>query len=374
MMRPWSGTWIGSVKRGCRNDLTESCVAVFENFVTREPLMYSMTGLGGPRLDEKTHNNCFEVALMRIAVVGAGGVGGYFGARLAQSGEDVVFVARGPHLRTMQKTGLRVDSPTGDFHLQDILATDDPEKFGPVDYILVAVKAWQLGDALRTAAPLVGTDTAIIPLLNGVEAAETIARAFGSEHALGGLCGIFSHLEAPGHVNHLGGGTFIKFGERNNSASPRVERLREALVRSGIDAEITPDIDVAIWQKFLFIAPASSIGAVTRATYRVMVEMPEVNELLLEVVDEVFRVGQAKGIELEEAHKEASLDLLRAAPKKGTTSMQRDIENGRPSELEAQTGAVVRLGKCHGVATPVCDVLYRCLLPQERRARGETAF
>ena len=174
---------------------------------------------------------------MRIAVVGAGGVGGYFGGRLAQSGEDVVFVARGLHLRTLQTTGLRVDSPAGDFHLQDVSATDDPENIGPVDYVLIAVKAWQLEDALRTAAPLIGSDTAIIPLLNGVEAPETISQAFGAEHALGGLCGIVAHLEAPGHVSHLGGATFIKFGERDNAASSRVERLREAISRCDMNVE-----------------------------------------------------------------------------------------------------------------------------------------
>lgn len=311
---------------------------------------------------------------MRIAVVGSGGVGGYFGARLAQGGEDVVFVARGAHLDAMRSEGLRLESPQGDLHLATVESTDDTRSVGPVDAVLLGVKAWQLDEAFDTIRPLLRADTPILPLLNGVDAPASLIHALGARHVLGGLCGIVAHVDGPGCIKHVGAEPFVRFGELDNALTPRVESLRAAFDRCGVRADIPADVMVAMWQKFLFIAPTSAVGAVTRATYGVMREMSETRELVERAMRETIAVGQAEGVALAEGHLELAVKLLESAPANGTTSMQRDIADGRPSELDAQTGAVVRRSRLLGVPTPLNDVFYSCLLPQERKARGELDF
>jgi 2-dehydropantoate 2-reductase len=311
---------------------------------------------------------------MKIAILGAGGVGGYFGARLAESGQDVTFVARGAHLDAMRSNGLRVLSPKGDAHLENVNATDDPAGVGTVEVIIVAVKAWQLDDAIASMKPMVGTETVVLPLLNGVEAPSRLATAFGRERVLGGLCGILAHIERPGVIRHAGPEPRIVLGELDNKRSVRIERLLRALLDAGVHTEVPPDIDAALWRKFMFIAPASGVGAVTRAPYGVMLDVPEVRDLLTRAVRETLAVGQATGIALNGADVDAVLGLFAIVPADGLTSMQRDIQNGRPSELDAQTGAIVRLAAKCGTAAPVNEMIYRALLPQELRARGKLSF
>jgi 2-dehydropantoate 2-reductase len=312
---------------------------------------------------------------MRIAVVGAGGVGGYFGARLAQGGEDVAFVARGAHLEAMRANGLQIESPKGNFLLSPLEASDDTADIGAVDAVLVAVKTWQLAEVIESIRPLLGPETAVVPLLNGVEAPAVLAEGLGAKHVLVGLCGILAYIDGPGRIKHAGIDPSVRFGEIDNSVSDRVARLREAFERApGADVSVPADIQVALWQKFLFIAPASGVGAVTRATFSAMRETPETRDLIERAMGEAIAVGRAQGVALDDESLQRALEIVDTVPADGTTSMQRDIQNGRPSELEAQTGAIVRLGARDGVATPVNDVLYRCLLPQERRARGEIDF
>jgi len=308
---------------------------------------------------------------MRIAVVGAGGVGGYFGARLAQGGHDVVFIARGAHLAAMRAGGLRVESPLGDIQLSPVSATDDPVGVGKVELVLVAVKDWQLEEALGAIRPLVGPETAVLPLLNGVEAADRLAEALEGDRVVAGLCGIVARIEAPGHVVHAGGKTFIRLGERDNLLTPRVERIRDSFATAEVEADIAPDIDEALWQKLLFIAPTSGVGAAAGATFGMMRTLPELRRLVDRAMRETRSVGQALGVALGDTHLRTALGLLEAAPVESTTSMARDVQAGRPSELEAQTGAVVRLAARSGTPVPVNEVLYACLLPRERRARGE---
>jgi 2-dehydropantoate 2-reductase len=245
---------------------------------------------------------------------------------------------------------------------------------GPIDAVLLAVKAWQLPQAIDMIHPLLGSDTAVLPLLNGVDAPGVLSAGLGAKHVLGGLCSILAHLDGPGRIKHLGVEPFVRFGELDNTRTPRVENLRAAFERSGVGTDIPADITAAIWQKFLFIAPTSGIGAVTRATFGVMRGMPEARDLVERAMQETLEVGQAEGVTLSDEHLARALAALDAAPADGTTSMQRDIQSGRPSELEAQTGAIARMGKNRGVATPLNDVLYQSLLPQERRARGELEF
>ncbi len=312
---------------------------------------------------------------MRIAVFGVGGVGGYFGGRLAQSGQDVVWIARGATLEALRRRGLEVASVRGDFRLPPPLtASSEPSELGPVDAVLLAVKAWQVEGVAPGLRPLVEAGGFVLPLQNGVEAAETLAAALGRERIVGGLCRIISEIDAPGRIRHSGGEPSVTLGELDNAPSERTARLRGAFLAAGVRAEIPPDIHTARWEKFLFIASASAIGAATRAPIGVVRTLPETRDLLVRAMEEVLAVARARGVALDGAVVDRTLDFLDRLPPHGTASMQRDLAAGRPSELEAQSGAVVRFGREAGVPTPVHELLYRILLPQEQRARGALSF
>ncbi len=311
---------------------------------------------------------------MRIAVFGVGGVGGYFGGRLAFAQEDVVFIARGQHLQAIREHGLRVDSIKGAFVIQPAQATDDPASVGPVDAVLVAVKAWQVPEAAHQIRPLIGPETCVVPLENGVEAPEQLAAVLGREHVLAGLCKIVSSIAGPGHIHHSGGEPYIAFGELDNHPSERAERLRRAFERAGVQAEIPPDIQVALWEKFLMIASFSGVGAVTRAPVGILRRLPQTRQMLEQAMREIVAVGQAHGIALTEEMIARAMAFLESLPEASTASMQRDIMEGRPSELASQNEAVVRLGRAKGIATPLHAFLFHSLLPQELRARGELTF
>jgi 2-dehydropantoate 2-reductase len=308
---------------------------------------------------------------MRIAVFGTGAVGGYFSGRLAQAGEDVVFIARGEQLRALQESGLQVDSLKGDFVLESVQATDDPAQVGMVDVVIVGVKAWQVWEAAQAMEPLVGPGTVVLPLQNGVEAPDQLAAVLGSGHVLGGLCRIVSFVVEPGHVRHAGLEPYVAFGELDNRPSDRVERLREVFVQAGVTAEIPPDISVAMWEKFLFIASFSGVGAVTRAPAGLLCSLPETRQMLDLAMHEVLAVANAREIVLPEEIVGRTMALIDSLPPGGTASMQRDIMDGRPSELESQNGAVVRLGREVGVSTPLHTFIYHSLLPSELRARDQ---
>lgn len=310
---------------------------------------------------------------MRVAVVGAGGVGAYFGGRLAQAGESVAFVARGSHLAAMRETGLRVDSVAGDFVVAPAEAGDDPARMGPVDVVLVAVKAWQVTEVARTLGPLLGPRTFVVPLQNGVEAADQLAAVLGHERVIGGLCKIVSAIVAPGHVRHSGVPPQVEFGERDGRRSERVEALRAAFERAqGVSVVVPDEVEVAIWEKFLFIAPFSGVGAVTRQPAGAIRAIPETRDLIERAMFEVAALARAKGVRLLDEAVGRNLRYVDSLPADATASMQRDIMEGRPSELEQQTGAIARLGREAGVPVPVNAFLYAALLPAERKARGLT--
>lgn len=311
---------------------------------------------------------------MKIAVFGTGGVGGYFGGRLAQAGEQVVFIARGEHLTALRRQGLKVDSPKGDFHLKEVQATDTPAEAGVVDVVLLGVKAWQVAEAARTMLPMIGPDTFVVPLQNGVDAPDQLAEVLGKEHVLGGLCHISSHIAAPGYIRHVGIEPDVAFGELDNRPSARCQALKEAFERAGVKAVIPADIHVAMWEKFLFIAAISGVGAVTRAPAGVLRKVPETRALLIGAMREIMAVAQASHIDLNESHISSTLAFIDSLPEGTQASMQRDILEGRPSELAWQNGAVVRRGRQRGVPTPIHEMIYAALLPQELRARGEISF
>ncbi len=311
---------------------------------------------------------------MRIAIYGAGGAGGYFGARLARSGEDVVFIARGEHLRAIREAGLRVESVDGDFVARPALVTDDPAEAGPVDAVIVGVKAWQLGDAARAMRPLVGPGTVLVPLQNGVEAPDQLAAVLGGGRVLGGVARVFSFIVEPGRIRHLGGPAEIAFGELDNRPTARVHHLREILSRAGIGAKIPPDIHVALWEKFLFIVPVGSVGGVARAPVGVARAVPETRCLIEQGMREIQDVARGRRIPLAADVVPRTMTFVDSLPSDATMSLHRDIAAGRPSELEAWTGAVARLGRQAGVPTPIHDFLYGCLLPLEWKARGRLNF
>lgn len=313
--------------------------------------------------------NCPEDT-MRVAVYGAGSVGGYFGGCLARAGIDVTLIARGDHLRAMQQHGLRVDSPRGDFVVHPVKATDDPAAVGPVDVVIVAVKAWQVPDAAQAVRPMLGPQTFVVPLQNGVEAPAQLAEALGAGRVVGGLCRIISMIAGPGYIRHAGLEPTIVIGELDRRPGERTERLRQTLEQAGITAQVASDIHVALWEKFIFLAPLSGVGGVTRAPIGVSRAVPETRRLLEAAMAEIAAVGRARGIALPDDAVARAMAIVDATPAEGTASMQRDLIAGRPSELESQNGAVVRLGREAGVPTPVHAFLYAALLPMELRARG----
>lgn len=307
---------------------------------------------------------------MRIVIFGTGGAGGYFGGKLAKAGEDVVFIARGEHGRTIREKGLYIDSVEGSFTVAPARATDDPSQAGPADVVIVGVKAWQVSEAARAMHPLVGPETFVVPLQNGVEAPSQLAAVLGKEHVLGGLARVFGFIVGPGRIRHLGGPSQITFGELDNRRSDRAERLREVLTRAGITADVPPDIHAALWEKFLFIVPLGGVGAVTRVSLGVTRALPETRGMLVQGMREIKAVARARKIPLSDDVVARTMAFVDTLPPDGTLSLQRDIVAGKPSELEAWNGAVVRLGKQAGVATPLHEFLYHSLLPLEVSARG----
>jgi 2-dehydropantoate 2-reductase len=307
---------------------------------------------------------------MRIAIIGAGGVGGYFGGRLAQAGYDIAFLARGATLDALRTHGLRVDSVLGDFAVSPVNATDDPTSIGPVDAILMAVKAWQIPEAAAQIGPMLGEDTMVVPLENGIYAPEVLSEIVGARHVAGGLCAIVSFSVAPGHIRHAAAEPVVMFAELDNSRSERVERLRAAFAEAGVNVEVPPDIRRSMWTKFLFIATLSGIGALTRVPIGVWRADVELRAIADQSLREVLQLAIARGIDLGEDAIERTWQRYDGLAPDSTSSMQRDIMEGKPSELEAQLGAVVWLARESGVEVPVTAMIYHALVPQERRARG----
>lgn len=307
---------------------------------------------------------------MRIAMVGAGGVGGYFGGRLAQAGHDVTFIARGGHLEAMLQGGLRVESINGDFAVSPVQATDNPDDVGPVDLIVLGVKAWQIPETAARLSPMLGPDTLVLPLQNGLEASSQVAAVLAPASVLGGLCAIYSYITAPGCIRHIGIDPYVTFGALQPSQAARLDGVQAALQQAGITANIAPDIRVPLWEKFLVLR-WGVVGAVSRVPAGVLRQLPQARDMIDQAGREVLDVAKRQGIDLPTDALQRSSALLNSLPAVATTSLQRDVMEGRPSELDAQAGALVRLGEKAGVATPLHGFIYHSLLPMEMQARGE---
>ncbi len=306
----------------------------------------------------------------RIVVFGAGAVGGYFGGRLAHAGHHVTFIARGAHLDAIRRNGLQISSPTGDFVATPATATDDTSSVGVADVVLVGVKAGAVSGLAAALQPLIGAHTVVVPLQNGVEAASDLMVAVGSERVIGGLCRIAASVTAPGQIVHVGITPTVVLGEMDGSQSARVELVAARLRSADVAVEISDDIQAALWEKFLLIAPWGGLGGATRVPLDVLCSAPETRRLLEAAMTEVAALAAAHGVTLAADIVSRTLEFLDAVPSGGTASMQRDLMARRPSELDTQTGTIVRLGRKRGVDTPVNTFLYDCLAPGERLARA----
>ena len=307
---------------------------------------------------------------MRFAIFGSGGLGGYYGARLAGAGHEVAFVARGAQLAAMRRDGLRVLSPLGDIHLERPKASDDPRQLGEADCVIVAVKSWQVGEAARAMAPLVGAQTAVLPFLNGVEAADQLAAVLGAERVLGGLSKVFSLIEAPGVIRHASPGAYVELGELDGARSARTRALCEAFASAGVEAVQSGDIRAALWKKLVTVSSWAGLGALARSPMGELRKYPETRAMIDRAMDEGIAVGLARGHALSADFKGELWRYYDGLPEGATASMQRDIMAARPSELEAWNGAIVRFGAEAGLQTPVHRFTYHALLPMERRARA----
>jgi len=289
---------------------------------------------------------------MKIAIMGAGGVGGYFGARLAASGQDVHFIARGEHLAAIRRDGLQVNSANGDVLVKPAQATDQPAQVGPVDLVMVAVKLWSTEDALRDAHPLVGADSAVVSFQNGVIATDLIAKAYGRQRTLGGVSNIAAVIERPGVIRHTGTMAILSVGELDGTISPRCQRFVEACTKASIQARATDAIEKAIWEKFVFLVAASGMTALTRLPLGAIREDPDTRALTAQLMSEVVAVGQAKGVALDAGLVERLMQRLDGMPREMVASMLGDLERGSRLELPWLAGGVVQMGKALGIATP----------------------
>ena len=309
---------------------------------------------------------------LRIAVFGTGGVGGYFGGRLAQAGEDVTFIARGEHLRAIKAKGLKVDSTSGDFTIYPAKATDELSEIGAVDLVIVGVKAWQVAVAARTMKPLVDANTTVLPLQNGVDAVSQLVNELGSDSVIGGLCKIVSYVVEPGHIRHAGFTPSIVIGELDNRRTNRITEIEQVLKGAGIEVTIAADIQVALWMKFLFITSFSGVGAMANAPAGILRSDAKWRAQIMNAMAEIYTLAHARGINLPPNAIETAMSSVDALPEDGTSSMQRDIAAGKPSELESQNGAVVRLAREAGIDVPTHELIYRTLTPLDQKARQPT--
>jgi 2-dehydropantoate 2-reductase len=299
---------------------------------------------------------------MRIVIIGAGGVGGYFGARLIAAGEDVTFVARGAHLAALQSTGLRVESPKGDLHLQKVKATGDVHAIGQADVVLLTVKMYDLESAAETLTPLVGPDTVVVTLQNGVEAVDIVSSQVGREHVAGGVAYVAAVIAEPGLIRHTSLEALI-FGELDGRRSNRLVALETACQRAGVSARASDDIEVDLWSKFSRLSVFSGMTAVTRSPIGVLRSDPELLDMLESACEETALVARARGISLPETLLYEIRQMVEDLPFHAKASMLEDLERGRRLELPWLSGAVVRLGREVGVPTPIHAFIATVLKP-----------
>ena len=300
---------------------------------------------------------------MRIAVMGTGGTGGYFGGLLARAGEEVAFIARGAHLEAIRKKGLAIKSVlAGDFTVS-ATATDNPGDIGPVDFVLFCVKAYDNAVAAEQIRPLIGPETVVLSVQNGIDNEQQIGEVIGPNHIVGCVSYVSSTIESPGVVAQTGGPGTIVFGEMHGGTSDRTEALQSTLQNSDITAELHPDIQAALWQKFIGICGVNGVTALTRLPMGEIVACRETHNLMRETMQEVEAVARASGVNLPEGCVDQSMDFFSNVEPSVRGSMYYDLAAGRRLELDVLNGTVVRLGNKHGIPTPINFAIYAALKP-----------
>ena len=299
---------------------------------------------------------------MKIAMMGSGGVGGFFGGRLANAGYDVSFIARGPHLAAMRERGLTLENAAqGDIHVPKVHATDDPASLGPVDLVIVSVKLWDTETAANAIKPIVGPRTGVLSLQNGVIKDEILRRVLQDSAVMGGVGYVATHISRPGVIHQVGTMQRIVVGEYDGRASERAKFLHEALLKSGVAAELSADVRRAIWEKYVFLVALSATTTSMRSTIGPIRGNPRTRAFLLQLMREVVAVGRAHGVALPEDYADARLAFADGLPADMTSSMAHDLERGNPLEVEWLSGGVVKLGREKDIPTPansaVCDIL-----------------
>jgi 2-dehydropantoate 2-reductase len=305
---------------------------------------------------------------MNIVVIGAGGVGGYFGGKLAKAGFDVTFIARGKHLEAIKERGLQVKSVLGDFVVHT-KATDNINEIKNPDLVILGVKSWQVLEVAKQLKSVITPRTMVLPLQNGADNADTLLSVLPKENVLAGLSKIVSKVESPGVINHFAFEPEIIFAEYNSEDTIRIKELKAVFDKAGFKNTLSKDIQLDIWRKFLFITMVSGIGAITRVIYKYLQQSDEIKEIIWKTGEEVVSVANAKGIPLKKQDIEFSMQAFINSVPNTTASMQRDMMEGKPSELENFNGYIVNQGKLLGIETPTNAFIYYCLLPQEMKAR-----
>jgi 2-dehydropantoate 2-reductase len=300
---------------------------------------------------------------MRIAVIGVGGIGGPYGAALAKAGADVTFVARGAHLAAIRENGLRIEGDRGETHIEPAQATDDIAGIGAVDIVLCCVKLWDLERVAEQTRAIVGPQTAVIPLQNGVDAAQRLVPILGNEAVMGGMAFVTGAIVAPGVVRQTGAYQRMTFGELDGRVSARGERLRDLCEAAGFEGVLSSDIMVPIWEKFILLVPLSGLNALTRLPLGKWRDDPDLFALYEAALRETVSVGLAEGVRLSPDTAEKVLAQMRWMPSHHTTSMGNDLLRGNRLELPWFAGKVVELGLLHGIPTPVNGFIYAALKP-----------
>ncbi|AML53049.1 ketopantoate reductase family protein [Falsihalocynthiibacter arcticus] len=300
---------------------------------------------------------------MRIAVMGAGALGGYFGARLAAAGHEVVLIARGAHLTAIQERGLKILSPCGDLHLSEIAATDDPRSVGPVDVVLFMVKNYDVESGAQAIAPMLKSDTMVVTCQNGVSAHDRLGAIIGMKHVVPGVARIPADIPEPGVINHSAMWDTLSFGELDGRVTPRVAALRDAIIEAGATAVIPDNILHDLWVKFISQAMLASITTLTRLDMGPLRDNPDSRALFLAGMAETNRVGRAVVPDLPEGLVEQTWKTISTLPDTMHASMLDDLRAGKRLEVDYLSGDVVRLGRQYGVPTPIHEMFWSALQP-----------
>lgn len=306
---------------------------------------------------------------MKIVMLGAGGVGGYYGGLLAQQGHEVTFIARGPHLEAIRRAGLQVKSKFGDFVIKPANATDAPSEVGAVDLVLFCTKTYRTDAAVQDAKPLVGPETTVLSLQNGVDAADRIGAVLGMQHMIAGATWISCAILAPGVISQASDFRRIVIGELDGRTTARLQAAHDAFKETGATVEISDNILGVLWTKLIFISAASGFGSLSRLPMAEYRSVPETRALIAALMGETAAVAAANKVKLAPEATESALAFMDKAGPAIKASMQLDVEAGRPSELESLIGVIGRKGRERGVATPVADMIYATLLPGDFKAR-----